>query len=55
MGSVDNAKEHASFVNSKLIEADEQIVTFDVSALFTFIPVDLALDIVDKKLRESHE
>ena len=44
--SVKNAKEYADFVNNQTIEADEQIVSFDVTALFTSIKVDLALDIV---------
>ena len=33
--SVKNAKEYADFVNNQTIEADEQIVSFDVTALFT--------------------
>ena len=53
---VKNTKKYTSYVNSKvMIKADEQIVSFDISALFISILVDLALDIVDQNVRESHE
>lgn len=52
---VKNAKEFANFVSSQTVAEDEQIVSFGVVSLFTSIPLDLAIDIVQRKLEESTE
>lgn len=48
-------KQFTNFVSSHVVAEDEQIVPFDVVSLFTSVPVDLAINIVQGKLDESTE
>ncbi|CAB4008156.1 Hypothetical predicted protein, partial [Paramuricea clavata] len=51
--TVRNSKEFASFIFNKKIEPNERIISFDVTSLFTSIPVDLALQIVKEELNNT--
>ena len=51
--TVKNSKEFVDFVTTQRIEKDEQIVSFDVTSLFTSIPVDFALEIVKFELENT--
>ena len=44
---VKNSEEFTSFVSSQVVAEEEQIVSFDVVSLFTLIPVDLAIIVVN--------
>jgi hypothetical protein len=43
----------AEFVRSKTLKADQVLVSFDVVSLFTNIPVDLAIKVATKRLRQD--
>ena len=43
----------AEFVRGKTLKADQVLVSFDVVSLFTNIPVDLAIKVVTKRLRQD--
>jgi hypothetical protein len=52
--SVKNAQAFSEFVCTQRVEKDEMVVSFDVISLFTSIPVKMAVDIVKRRLSESH-
>ena len=51
--SVKNAKEFSSFIKTQRLQRDETVVSFDVTSLFTSIPVDMAINIVERKLNDT--
>ncbi|KAL9984199.1 hypothetical protein ACROYT_G006470, partial [Oculina patagonica] len=53
--SVKNAKQFAEFVSDQEVADDELVVSFDVVSLFTSIPIDMAIDIVQRKLEGSDD
>jgi hypothetical protein len=52
--TVKNSKEFATFVTNQKINPDEQLVSFEVTSLFTSIPVDLVLQIVKEELANAN-
>ena len=50
---VRNSKEFAEYVKSLKVGPEEELRSYDVSALFTSVPVDKALEIIRKRLQEE--
>ena len=50
---VKNSKEFAEYVKNLKVGPDEELRSYDVSALFTSVPVDKAMDIISRKLEED--
>ena len=48
-----NAKDFARDVREIRIEPDEELQSYDVSALFTSVPVDKAVELITEKLEED--
>ena len=51
--TVKNSCNFAEFVRGKTLKADQVLVSFDVVSLFTNIPVDLAIKVATKRLRQD--
>ena len=52
---VSNSKEFAEEIKKYKLAKDECIISYDISALFTSIPVKSALNIIKKKLEQDKE
>ena len=50
--TVKNCCEFANFIRDKTLNACEELLSFDVVSLFTKIPVDLAVEFAEERLRE---
>ena len=48
-----NSKQFTGMVNEECVEAEEALVSFDVTSLFTNVPIDEAVDIIHRKLAEG--
>ena len=53
--SVKNAKQFAEFASNQEVADDELVVLFDVVSLFTSIPIDMAIDVIQQKLEGSDD
>ena len=51
---VKNSKEFARFISSQTIETGWVLVSFDVISLFTSIPIERAIEIASKRLKEDN-
>ena len=51
--TVKNSKEFTEFIRTQTVQPDEEILSLDVVSLFTSIPVDLALEVIDHRLESN--
>ena len=50
-----NSKHFTGMVKEGHVEAEEGLVSFDVTSLFTNVPIDKVVDIIHRKLAEEEE
>ncbi len=50
-----NSKHFAGLVKEERVEVEETLVSFDVTSLFTNVPIDEAVDVIHRKLAEEEE
>ena len=48
VNTVKNSLEFADFLRGKTLDAEDELVSFDVVSLFTKIPIDLAIEVAKK-------
>ena len=48
--TVKNSSEFTKFIQDQNVEPDEEVVSFDVISLFTSIPFDLAIQVIENRL-----
>ena len=51
--TVKNSCDFADFIRGKTLNAESELVSFDVVSLFTKIPVDLAIKVAEKRLKQD--
>ena len=47
-----NSKHFVGMMKDVRVEAEEALVSFDVTSLFTDVPIDEAVDVIHRKLME---
>ena len=50
-----NSKHLVGTMKEVLVEAEEALVSFDITSLFTNVPIDEAVDVIHRKLTEEEE
>ena len=48
-----NSKRFVGMMKDVRVEAEEALVSFDVTSLFTNVPIDEAVDVIHRKLKED--
>ena len=51
--TVKNSFDFSDFIRGKTLDADSELLSFDVVSLFTKVPVDLAIKVAEKRLRQD--
>ena len=53
VNTIKNFLEFADFIRGKTLNAEDELVSFDVVSLLTKIPIDLAIEVTKKKDAEG--